>query len=64
MFLVAGDDKAEPLERVLEGPRNTIEFPSQLVSPEEGDLLWLVDQAASELLTRKPLDPTNYGPSA
>lgn len=58
MFLVAGADKAEPLERVLEGPRNEIEFPSQLIRPD-GDLLWLVDQAASQRLAQKPQDPSN-----
>ena len=57
MFLVAGDDKAEPLERVLEGPPNAIEFPSQLVAPHDGDLLWLVDHAAADRLSRKPADP-------
>ena len=62
IFLVAGDDKAQPLERVLEGERNPSEFPSQLIQPE-GELLWLVDEAASELLTTKPRPPGTYDPS-
>jgi 6-phosphogluconolactonase len=57
MFLVAGADKAVSLERVLEGPRNEIELPSQLISPA-GDLLWLIDEAAAARLSRKPQDPT------
>lgn len=57
MFLVAGDDKAEPLERVLEGPENPLELPSQLIEPDPGDLLWLVDEAAAVHLAKPPQEP-------
>lgn len=57
MFLVAGHEKAESLERVLEGPRNGLEFPSQLIAPPEGDSLWLVDEAAAARLSTRPPNP-------
>ena len=47
LFLVGGDDKAEMLPKVL-GPGST--YPAQLVKPEAGDLLFLVDRKASRLL--------------
>src|SRR5262249_37064921 len=49
-FLVAGADKAAALERVLDGPRDPAEYPSQLIAPTEGDLYWLVDRAAAARL--------------
>ena len=58
MFTVAGQDKAEPLAAVLEGPRQTDRFPSQLVSPEDGDLIWLVDSAAAAKLAQRPREPS------
>jgi 6-phosphogluconolactonase len=47
LFLVAGPDKAEALHEVLEGAPNPDEYPSQLVRPTSGSLLWLVDRAAA-----------------
>ncbi len=46
-FLVSGEDKAEPLRAVLEGPRDPERYPAQIVT---GDRLWLVDRAAARLL--------------
>jgi 6-phosphogluconolactonase len=57
MFLVEGSDKGEALERVLEGPRNALEFPAQLVAPLDGDVLWLVDEAAGAYLKHPPEAP-------
>jgi 6-phosphogluconolactonase len=50
IFLVAGEDKAPALREVLEGPRNPELYPSQLIQPDNGSLLWLVDEAAARLL--------------
>jgi 6-phosphogluconolactonase len=46
-FLVGGADKAASLAQVLTGPRDPTRYPSQLVAPESGDLVWLVDEAAA-----------------
>ena len=56
-FLVSGTDKSESLERVLEGPANTLELPSQLVDPIDGEHVWLVDEAAASHLKKEPATP-------
>ncbi len=48
IFLVAGEDKAETLREVLEGP--TGKFPSQLVAPTNGRVSWFLDRSAAHLL--------------
>lgn len=50
LFLVAGEDKAETLARVLEGAPDSEALPSQSVVPTNGMLTWLVDQAAARHL--------------
>lgn len=50
IFLVAGEDKAEALREVLEGAPNPEKFPSQFVKPENGRLLFLLDEKAARLL--------------
>lgn len=49
MFLVKGEDKAEVLQKVLEGEFLPEELPSQNVKPI-GNLLWLVDKSAASKL--------------
>jgi 6-phosphogluconolactonase len=49
-FLVAGSDKAETLKNVLRGRYQPDEYPSQLINPPSGSLLWMVDEAAAALL--------------
>ncbi len=53
IFLVSGEEKAEPLRVVLEGQKQTDRFPSQLIEPTHGKLLWLVDRAAARKLREK-----------
>ncbi len=53
VFLVSGEEKAEPLQVVLEGQVQTDRFPSQLIEPTHGKLFWLVDQAAAKKLRGK-----------
>jgi 6-phosphogluconolactonase len=50
VFLVAGGDKAETLAAVLEGPRRPDVYPSQVIRPRAGTLIWLVDRAAAARL--------------
>ena len=48
-FLVQGSAKAETVWRVLLGPRQVEQFPSQIIqSYPDGDLLWLIDRAAAQ----------------
>ncbi|PYT02574.1 MAG: 6-phosphogluconolactonase [Acidobacteria bacterium] len=49
-FLVAGEDKAETIKNVLEGSYQPDLYPSQLIRPRNGTLLWMVDEAAAGLL--------------
>ncbi|HKV98794.1 MAG TPA: 6-phosphogluconolactonase [Vicinamibacterales bacterium] len=44
-FLVSGAEKSSILARAIEGPRGVL--PAQLVSPDEGELVWFVDSAAA-----------------
>ena len=54
IFLVVGDEKAEVLRRVLEGPADPLELPCQAIAPMDGDLVWLVDLGAARLLSQPP----------
>jgi 6-phosphogluconolactonase len=49
-FVAAGKDKAESLAGVLEGSYQPGLYPSQLIHPSNGTLLWMVDEAAASLL--------------
>ena len=52
-FLVSGTDKAPALHAVLDSDAPGQQYPSKLVRPTDGKLIWLVDRAAaSELSTR------------
>jgi 6-phosphogluconolactonase len=54
IFLACGPDKAGMVQQVLEG-KNTPPYPSQLVQPKDGNLLWLLDQAAAAKLSHPPV---------
>jgi len=49
MFVVSGADKAETLRLVLRNSQQQV-FPSQLIRPTNGRLVWLVDEPAAKLL--------------
>lgn len=51
IFLIAGEDKAAALKEVLEGERQPEKYPSQLIHPINGELLWMLDEAAAAELT-------------
>ncbi len=50
IFLVAGADKAETLQQVLEGPSG--QFPAQLVQPTNGKVSWFLDASAAQKLKK------------
>ncbi len=47
LFMVCGEEKAEVLRNTLYGPFKPSTYPAQLVTPVDGTLTWLVDQAAA-----------------
>jgi len=52
-FMVSGIDKAAVLRTVLEENAPAEQYPSKLIRPERGKLLWLLDRAAASELTSK-----------
>ena len=49
LFLVAGGDKAEALEKILEGDPDPREYPASLIQPQGGPA-WMLDEAAASEL--------------
>jgi 6-phosphogluconolactonase len=49
-FLVSGNEKAGIVHKVLDGDGN--QYPSQMVRPRDGKLVWLLDQAAASELSQ------------
>lgn len=47
VFLVSGTEKAAALRAVLEGDAPGEQYPSKLVRPTDGKLIWLIDRAAA-----------------
>jgi 6-phosphogluconolactonase len=50
MFLVSGPSKADVLAQVLQGPRDPVRYPAQLIRPLTGEVTWFVDRDASSKL--------------
>jgi 6-phosphogluconolactonase len=50
MFVVSGASKADVLAEVLQGPRDPLRYPAQLIRPLTGEVTWFVDRAASSKL--------------
>ncbi len=53
IFLVNGTEKAKVLREVLEGGHQPERLPAQLIRPNKGKVLWLVDQEAAHLLSER-----------
>jgi len=51
VFLVSGTDKAPTLHEVLEGKEPADKYPSKLIRPANGKLIWLMDRAAASELS-------------
>jgi 6-phosphogluconolactonase len=49
-FLVGGADKAQTLVHVLEGDHEPERYPSQMIAPRDGDLVWFIDATAAAAL--------------
>jgi 6-phosphogluconolactonase len=48
VFLVSGGTKARRLAEVLEIPSSFPTLPAQMIQPEQGELLWLIDKSAAD----------------
>ncbi|HWE22724.1 MAG TPA: 6-phosphogluconolactonase [Myxococcales bacterium] len=48
--LVAGEEKSATLRAVLQGPHEPRRMPIQLIQPENGRMIWLIDRAAASKL--------------
>ncbi len=55
IFMITGADKACALKSVLEGPLEPEQLPAQMIQPANGNVSWLVDQAAGSLLSKRIL---------
>ena len=53
VFLVYGATKADAVYNILEGVENATAFPAQLIQPEEGKLLWFMDEAAAARIVNR-----------
>lgn len=49
-FLVTGAGKAETLRNVILGERNLELYPAQRIQPVNGNLVWMIDEAAGKFL--------------
>jgi 6-phosphogluconolactonase len=59
IFLVSGAEKVAALAAVLEGARQIDLYPAQIIQPDDGALVWLVDNAAAQGLTGKGRSTTS-----
>jgi len=52
VFMAIGENKANTLAEVLTDThtRNPSKYPAQRIAPKEGQLIWLVDEAAASKL--------------
>ena len=53
VFMISGKEKAPALKEVLEGSRNPDLYPSQVISPTQGELHFFTDEAAASGLKPK-----------
>jgi 6-phosphogluconolactonase len=50
IFLVTGQNKAQVLSTVLDGPQNPVNFPVQRIQPADGKIIWIIDSTAAKFL--------------
>ena len=56
-FIAFGEDKADIVKGILEGPQQAEEWPAQYIKPENGKVYWLLDRAsAAKLTVAKPTE--------
>jgi 6-phosphogluconolactonase len=63
VITTGGSSKADALGAVLEGPHDPDLYPVQLVAPTDGQLHWLIDEAAAAKLVRRPAEGARSSPA-
>jgi 6-phosphogluconolactonase len=53
VFMLTGEKKATTLAEVLSGGYNPAQYPAQRIDPQDGRLIWLVDEAAASKLPKE-----------
>lgn len=51
MFMVTGEGKAIAVKSALKGAHDIDEFPAQVIAPPHGEVTWLLDRAAAQMLS-------------
>ena len=54
VITTGGTAKADAVHAVFDGPRQPDLYPVQLVAPVDGELHWIIDEAAAAKLARRP----------
>jgi len=54
LFITSGASKADTLKTVFEGSPAVDEMPAAHINPENGEVIWLVDEAAAAKLSERP----------
>lgn len=54
-FLITGENKAEVLNEVMYGDFNYKKYPSQLIKPKHGELIWCLDKGAAKIVGAKQI---------
>lgn len=49
LFLVSGAGKSDTLQHVIYGSYQPERYPAQIIQPDSGSVIWLVDEAAASL---------------
>jgi len=53
VFMATGEKKADTLAEVLSDRYNPQLYPAQRIDPQDGELIWLVDEGAVSKLPKK-----------
>lgn len=52
LFMVFGSNKSHALREILEGYHSPEKYPAKLIRPHQGEIIWLVDEAAAQDLKK------------
>jgi 6-phosphogluconolactonase len=58
-FLVCGKEKADAVEKTLQGIYNPTGNPAQQIKPHNGEVVWMLDREAASCLVKNRTRDTN-----